>query len=112
MRCGSVAPSVRCAAFFLRKIRTLRARLPAVMWSVVLVALVGTAGTARAQLLDNPPGSDTPAAEQQAPAEKIVEIRVEGNRRVEAEAVKRALKQKVGEPFDGNRTGDDLRSLW
>ncbi|MFL5321787.1 MAG: outer membrane protein assembly factor BamA, partial [Myxococcaceae bacterium] len=80
----------------------------------MLVALVGTAGTARAQLLDNPPASDAPAAEQQqaTPAEKIVEVRVEGNRRVEAEAVKRALKQKVGEPFDGNRTGDDLRSLW
>jgi outer membrane protein insertion porin family len=42
----------------------------------------------------------------------IVEIRVENNRRVEAEAVKRALKQKVGATFDPTKTADDVRALW
>ncbi|MFT3706717.1 MAG: outer membrane protein assembly factor BamA [Archangium sp.] len=59
---------------------------------------------ARAQLLE-----DVPAREE---ADRIVEIRVEGNRRVEQAAVARALKQKVGDLFDPSRTGDDLRALW
>ncbi|HEX8821993.1 MAG TPA: outer membrane protein assembly factor BamA [Archangium sp.] len=42
----------------------------------------------------------------------MVDIRVEGNRRVEAEAVRRALKTKVGEAFDEARTADDLRAVW
>lgn len=42
----------------------------------------------------------------------ILEVRVENNRRVEAEAVRRALKQKVGERFDASKTADDLRALW
>ncbi|MBL8912686.1 MAG: outer membrane protein assembly factor BamA, partial [Archangium sp.] len=42
----------------------------------------------------------------------MIEIRVEGNRRVEQAAVARALKQKVGDLFDPSRTGDDLRALW
>lgn len=42
----------------------------------------------------------------------IKEIRVVGNRRVEVEAVKRALRNKLGRPFDPARTGDDLKSLW
>jgi outer membrane protein insertion porin family len=37
---------------------------------------------------------------------------VEGNRRVEPEAIKRALRNKVGRGFDAGRTADDLRSLW
>ncbi|MBL8938197.1 MAG: outer membrane protein assembly factor BamA, partial [Archangium sp.] len=42
----------------------------------------------------------------------MIEIRVEGNQRVEQAAIARALKQKVGEPFDASRTADDLRALW
>ena len=42
----------------------------------------------------------------------LTEIRVEGNRRVEVEAIKRALRNKVGRPFDASKTGDDLKSLW
>jgi outer membrane protein insertion porin family len=44
--------------------------------------------------------------------DKIIEIRIEGNRRVETEAIRRALKQKVGEIFDREKTVEDLRSLW
>jgi len=43
---------------------------------------------------------------------RIVEVRVEGNRRVEQAAIARALKQKVGQVFDPARTADDLRALW
>ncbi|MBE2254134.1 MAG: outer membrane protein assembly factor BamA [Myxococcus sp.] len=42
----------------------------------------------------------------------MIELRVEGNRRVEQPAIARALKQKVGEAFDASRTADDLRALW
>ncbi len=53
--------------------------------------------------------TDAPLEE---PAQRITELRVEGNRRVEQAAIARALKQKVGEPFDATKTADDLRSLW
>ena len=42
----------------------------------------------------------------------ITQIRIEGNRRVEPEVVKRALKNKVGRPFDPALTGADIQSLW
>jgi outer membrane protein insertion porin family len=42
----------------------------------------------------------------------VVDIRVEGNRRVEAEAVRRALRTKVGQVFDETRTAEDLRAVW
>lgn len=45
-------------------------------------------------------------------ADRIIEIRVEGNRRVEQPAIARALTQKVGAPFDAAKTADDLRALW
>lgn len=77
-------------------------RLFAISW--FLLAASVTALPARAQVL-----LDAPARED---ADRITEIRVEGNRRVEAAAIARALKQKVGELFDPNRTGDDLRALW
>ncbi len=42
----------------------------------------------------------------------IVEVRVEGNKRVEPEAIKRALRNKEGRAFEPARTADDLKSLW
>ncbi|WP_370459183.1 outer membrane protein assembly factor BamA [Aggregicoccus sp. 17bor-14] len=45
-------------------------------------------------------------------AERVVQVRVEGNRRVEAEVVRRALKTRVGQPFDPSLTDDDLRAVW
>jgi outer membrane protein insertion porin family len=44
--------------------------------------------------------------------EQIIEVRVEGNRRVEQEAIKRALKNQPGQRFDRDKTAEDLRSLW
>ena len=42
----------------------------------------------------------------------ITQVRIEGNRRVEPEVIKRALKNKVGQPFDPALTGADIQSLW
>ncbi|MFN0061352.1 MAG: outer membrane protein assembly factor BamA [Myxococcaceae bacterium] len=63
-----------------------------------------------AQALDAP----TLPAESAAPdaSGRITEIRVHGTRRVEAEAVRRALTQRVGTRFDATRTADDLRAVW
>ena len=77
-------------------------RLSAILWFLVVASAAPTA--AHAQVL-----IDTPARED---ADRITEIRVEGNRRVEAAAIARSLKQKVGDLFDPSRTGDDLRALW
>jgi outer membrane protein insertion porin family len=68
-----------------------------------LLCATSTSLSARAQLLDAPARED---------ADRLTEVRVEGNRRVEAAAIARALKQKVGDLFDQSRTGDDLRALW
>ena len=53
--------------------------------------------------------ADVPVA---AGSDILVEIRVEGNRRVEPEVVKRALKNKLGKPFDPGLTGQDVQALW
>src|SRR5262249_29258324 len=53
--------------------------------------------------------ADVPVA---AGSDVIVEIRAEGNRRVEPEVVKRALKNKLGRPFDPALTGQDVQALW
>lgn len=57
------------------------------------------------------PVSDAPVAEGDD-ENRVVEIRVEGNRRVEAEAIRRALRTKVGEPLAPGRTSQDLRAVW
>jgi outer membrane protein insertion porin family len=72
------------------------------------VSLALTGGVARAQTGDAP----TLPPDDEASKDTIVEIRVEGGRRVELEAVKRALRNKEGRAFDAARTADDLRSLW
>jgi len=41
-----------------------------------------------------------------------VEFRVEGNRRVESQAIERVLKNKVGQIFNPELTSEDLRALW
>jgi outer membrane protein insertion porin family len=55
---------------------------------------------------------DAPTTEEPAAPDVIQEIHVEGNRRVELEAVKRALRNKEHRPFDPTRTADDLKALW
>ncbi|NMO19337.1 outer membrane protein assembly factor BamA [Pyxidicoccus fallax] len=54
---------------------------------------------------------DAPVSDEDA-TDRVVEIRVEGNRRVEAEAIRRALRTKVGEPLAPGRTSQDLRAVW
>ena len=70
----------------------------------MLVAALAWSGLALAQASDAPIDEGAP--------ERIIEIRVEGNRRVEQAAVARALKQRVGDTFDPGKTADDLRALW
>lgn len=79
-------------------------RTPRVILLCLALAAAALPVSARAQAIDVPPPTDQ--------ADRIIEIRVEGNRRVEAEAIARALKQKVGDLFDPGRTADDLRALW
>lgn len=43
---------------------------------------------------------------------EVTDIRVEGNRRVEVEAIRRALRTHVGDLFDPNKTAQDLRAVW
>ena len=45
-------------------------------------------------------------------AAMITEIRVEGLRRVEREAVLGTMKSKVGDPFSKGRIAGDLKALW
>jgi outer membrane protein insertion porin family len=52
---------------------------------------------------------DTPAA---VGSDTIVDIRVEGNKRVEPQAVIRVLKNKIGAPYDASLTGADLQAMW
>ncbi|MHB8876365.1 MAG: outer membrane protein assembly factor BamA [Myxococcaceae bacterium] len=60
-----------------------------------------------------PRPSDVPPADEGGPsADRIVEVRVEGNRRVEPEAVKRVMANREGKVFDPTRTAEDLRALW
>jgi outer membrane protein insertion porin family len=56
----------------------------------------------------SPPG-DVPREVREG---ELVDIRVEGNRRVEVEAIRRVLKQQPGQLFDFNRTAEDLRAVW
>ena len=90
-----------------------------------------TSRVASAQLLDKqlqPPAADlqptTQPTSQPAPTDapvqpqaeenpnRIVDVRVVGNRRVEAPAIVAALPQKQGQIFDPSKTSDDLRALW
>jgi outer membrane protein insertion porin family len=60
------------------------------------------------------PGSDAPAAtpDREVREGEVVDIRIEGNRRVESEAIRRALRTRAGEVFDEARTAEDLRAVW
>lgn len=81
--------------------------------SLALAAWALAPGLALAQAAPLPPPT---APRTDAPREvregELVDIRVEGNRRVEPEAIRRVLKQQPGQPFDFNRTAEDLRSVW
>jgi outer membrane protein insertion porin family len=76
--------------------------LAGVMLSSVAIAQ-GSAGSG--------PATDVPAVDGQ-PSNQIVELRVEGNKRVEKDAIARVLKNVPGKAFDPALTGDDIRALW
>lgn len=60
-----------------------------------------------------PPASpDAPRAEAPEGAPAVVAVRVEGNRRVEADAIRNALKTKVGMSADVLRAQEDLRAVF
>ncbi|MCE9672964.1 outer membrane protein assembly factor BamA [Myxococcus stipitatus] len=58
--------------------------------------------------------SDAPVEEpsEEVAPDTVVEVRVEGNKRVEAEAVRRALRTKVGQRLDSSKSAEDLRAVW
>jgi outer membrane protein insertion porin family len=59
-------------------------------------------------LAQDAPVSDAPADDEN----RVVEIRVEGNKRVEAEAIRRALRTKVGQALNPANSAQDLRAVW
>lgn len=87
--CAALRPAVKHQRLLLFCLAVLTTALPVSAW---------------AQADDAPRAVDD--------ADRIIEVRVEGARRVEPEAVARALKQQVGDVFDPGRTADDLRALW
>lgn len=42
----------------------------------------------------------------------VVDIRVEGSERIEAETIRANIRSRVGEPFRTEKVRDDLRALW
>ncbi|MFP2910896.1 outer membrane protein assembly factor BamA [Pyxidicoccus sp. 3LFB2] len=67
------------------------------------------------------PAPTPPAPEAELPPDapvseddenRVVEIRVEGNKRVEAEAIRRALRTKVGQALTPANSAQDLRAVW
>ncbi len=55
---------------------------------------------------------DTAAVNPDNNPERIIEIKVEGTRRADPDAVKGALVNKVGSIFDPAKTAEDLRAVW
>ncbi len=59
------------------------------------------------------PPSDAPVdPDREVRDGEVADVRIEGNRRVEAEAIRRALRTRVGTVFDPARTSEDLRAVW
>ncbi len=52
-----------------------------------------------------------PGAARAADAPVVKDVKVEGNRRVEIDAVKAAISQKKGQPLDTQRVDQDIRAL-
>src|SRR5690242_10907843 len=83
-------------------------RLSVIPLLAILVALAPLAAS----------GAEDSAAESQSGQEQpaagpgVAEIRVTGNRRVEGDAVRTAMKTKVGAPLDSEVLAADLRRIW
>ncbi|NOJ78443.1 outer membrane protein assembly factor BamA [Myxococcus xanthus] len=96
--------------------------LAVAMWSLVPGSVLAqedegaavpevTAPAAPADVASGPAlPDDAPVSPEDA--RRVVEVRVEGNRRVEAEAIRRALRTRVGDELSPTRTAQDLRAVW
>ena len=85
----------------------------------LLVALAAGAGAQTAQTpaqgpldLAAPAAGETPKEAPAAVSEVVREIRVEGNRRIEADAVKAVISTKVGEKLSQAHLADDVRRIY
>ncbi len=47
-----------------------------------------------------------------AESEQPVEIRIQGNRRIESAAILNVVKMRVGEPLSGDKTDEDIRAIY
>ncbi len=73
---------------------------------LLVVALLAPAGLARADVAAPPRPAKT------LPTAPLADVRIEGNRRVESDAVLRELKTKKGEPVDRQKVADDIRTIY
>lgn len=104
--------------------KTLLPLMALTLWALVpcralAQAQTGTPATPPAAPAQTPdtttPPSDAPVEELPAEGEqgaKVLEIRIEGNRRVEAEAIRRVMVTKQGSIFDPTKSAEDLRAIW
>jgi outer membrane protein insertion porin family len=87
-----------------------------------LRALPGV-GTATAETARSPEGVSVtyrlvpterlmPAPEAPAPEDRVAEIRVEGNRRIEANAIKARVSTRPGDPYNAARLASDVREVF
>ncbi|WP_224370928.1 outer membrane protein assembly factor BamA [Hyalangium versicolor] len=92
------------------------------LWALVPCRALAQAqtGTPATPPAAQPPAPATPPADapvEELPAageqgDRVLDVRIEGNRRVESEAIRRALITKQGSTFDPTRSAEDLRAIW
>ena len=81
-----------------------------------IVALAARHALLHAQALDPPESTEPQATQGTAPpvarSLRIAEIRVEGNRRVDADAVRGVLRTRVGDSIDSGKIASDIRRIY
>ncbi len=70
-----------------------------------LLAIAFAAPAAAQRRLPEPPVAE-------APAGRIREIRIEGNRKAEADAIRSRIRSRVGEPVDPSQVAADIREIY
>lgn len=83
---------------------------------LAVVAMGAAPSRARAQSLDagqlQLKPLDAPFQHPPETADTVIEIQVEGAKRTEPDAIRRVLKNKVGQPFNAALTAEDLKAVW
>ncbi len=102
--------------------KTLLPLMALMLWALVPCRALAQAqtGTPATPPAAQPPAPATPPADapvEELPAageqgDRVLDVRIEGNRRVESEAIRRALITKQGSTFDPTRSAEDLRAIW